>query len=192
MRLIKTILLWVLSIFFLSLGLILVTEALLTGLCLIVAGLLCNPLILKRVKFNKKILIPIIPILFFCSLFFTPDFDDQDNIISDNQSTAEELLTEESTTEEPTTEEITTEESTTEEPTTEEPTTEEVTTESRTIKKATTEEPTTEYVETVWLSESGEKYHNKPDCGRMNPNNAQEVSLSYAQSCGYEPCSKCY
>lgn len=44
----------------------------------------------------------------------------------------------------------------------------------------------------VWLSETGEKYHNKPDCGRMNPNKARQVTLSEAQKAGYGACSKCY
>lgn len=44
----------------------------------------------------------------------------------------------------------------------------------------------------VWLSETGEKYHNKPDCGRMNPNKARQVTLSEAKKAGYGACSKCY
>ena len=33
----------------------------------------------------------------------------------------------------------------------------------------------------VWLSATGSKYHNKPNCGNMNPNNARQVTLSEAQ-----------
>lgn len=45
---------------------------------------------------------------------------------------------------------------------------------------------------TVWLSATGSKYHNKPDCGRMNPDKARQISRSEAISSGYEACSKCY
>lgn len=44
----------------------------------------------------------------------------------------------------------------------------------------------------VWLSATGSKYHSVPDCGNMNPNNARQVSLSEAQSMGYEPCKRCH
>lgn len=44
----------------------------------------------------------------------------------------------------------------------------------------------------VWLSATGEKYHRIPNCGRMNPDKARQVSLSDAQSSGYEACQKCY
>ena len=44
----------------------------------------------------------------------------------------------------------------------------------------------------VWLSETGEKYHNIPDCGRMNPNKARQVTQSEAEKAGYGACSKCY
>lgn len=46
--------------------------------------------------------------------------------------------------------------------------------------------------EYVWLSATGSKYHNKPDCGNMNPNNAYQVTISYAEENGYDPCKKCY
>ena len=36
----------------------------------------------------------------------------------------------------------------------------------------------------VWLSETGEKYHNIPDCGRMNPNKARQVTQSEAERHG--------
>ena len=44
----------------------------------------------------------------------------------------------------------------------------------------------------VWLSETGEKYHNIPDRGRMNPNKARQVTQSEAEKAGYGACSKCY
>lgn len=46
--------------------------------------------------------------------------------------------------------------------------------------------------EMVWLTRTGEKYHNKPDCGNSNPNNSYQVTLSEAQSRGYTACKKCY
>ena len=45
---------------------------------------------------------------------------------------------------------------------------------------------------TVRLSATGEKYHSISNCGRMNPNNARQVTKSAAEASGYEPCSKCY
>ena len=45
---------------------------------------------------------------------------------------------------------------------------------------------------TVWLSETGEKYHNKPKCGNMNPDKAYQVSLSEAKKRGKEACKNCY
>lgn len=44
----------------------------------------------------------------------------------------------------------------------------------------------------VWISETGSKYHSRPDCGRMNPDNAWQLTLSDAEAQGYEPCKKCY
>lgn len=44
----------------------------------------------------------------------------------------------------------------------------------------------------VWISETGSKYHNKPDCGRMNPDNARQVTESEAQGMGLEACKKCF
>lgn len=42
----------------------------------------------------------------------------------------------------------------------------------------------------VWIPQSGSKYHSNPSCSGMN--NPTQVSLSDAQSRGYEPCKKCY
>lgn len=44
----------------------------------------------------------------------------------------------------------------------------------------------------VWISATGKKYHNKPDCGRMNPNTASQVTISEAQKRGLEACQKCF
>ena len=44
----------------------------------------------------------------------------------------------------------------------------------------------------VWISATGSKYHNQPNCGRMNPDKARQISLSEAESRGLEPCSKCF
>lgn len=44
----------------------------------------------------------------------------------------------------------------------------------------------------VWISATGSKYHSVPDCGRMNPDNAYQMSLSDAQANGYGRCSKCH
>lgn len=51
----------------------------------------------------------------------------------------------------------------------------------------------TQPIETnVWISATGSKYHNKPDCGRMNPANATQMTRSDAEAYGYEPCKKCF
>lgn len=44
----------------------------------------------------------------------------------------------------------------------------------------------------VWLSETGEKYHSKPNCGRMNPDKARQVTESDAESMGYGRCHNCF
>lgn len=44
----------------------------------------------------------------------------------------------------------------------------------------------------VWISATGSKYHNKPDCGNMNPANAMQMSEGEAQALGYEACKKCF
>ena len=44
----------------------------------------------------------------------------------------------------------------------------------------------------VWIPATGEKYHSIPNCGRMNPDTARQVSRSEAEVMGYGPCSKCY
>lgn len=46
--------------------------------------------------------------------------------------------------------------------------------------------------EMVWLSETGSKYHSIPDCGKMNPNRARQVTKESAEAQGYDACSKCW
>ncbi len=46
--------------------------------------------------------------------------------------------------------------------------------------------------EQVWVSETGKKYHNKPDCGNMNPDNARQMTRSEAENLGLGPCKKCF
>lgn len=48
------------------------------------------------------------------------------------------------------------------------------------------------FTNTVWLSETGEKYHSIDHCGQMNPHKARQVSLEYAVSAGYDKCEKCF
>ena len=43
---------------------------------------------------------------------------------------------------------------------------------------------------TVWIPRTGSKYHSNSSCSNMK--NPTQVSLSQAQSSGYEPCKKCY
>lgn len=71
-------------------------------------------------------------------------------------------------------------------------TTTEATTASAPVENTTPEpEPVTNSA-TVWLSATGSKYHSIPNCGRMNPDNARQVSQSEAQAQGYTACSKCF
>lgn len=44
----------------------------------------------------------------------------------------------------------------------------------------------------VWKTQSGKKYHRTNHCGKTNPANATEITLSEAQAEGLTPCSKCY
>ena len=44
----------------------------------------------------------------------------------------------------------------------------------------------------VWLSATGDKYHSIPNCGRMNPNKARQVTKASAEASGYAACSKCW
>ena len=42
----------------------------------------------------------------------------------------------------------------------------------------------------VWIPASGSKYHSNSSCSGMN--NPTQVTLSKAQSMGYEPCKRCH
>lgn len=44
----------------------------------------------------------------------------------------------------------------------------------------------------VWLSATGEKYHSIPNCGRMDPSKARQVTEADAIAQGYDACSKCF
>ena len=44
----------------------------------------------------------------------------------------------------------------------------------------------------VWISATGSKYHRINNCGRMNPDNAKQVTREQAVSMGMEACKKCY
>lgn len=44
----------------------------------------------------------------------------------------------------------------------------------------------------VWVSETGSKYHSINNCGNMDPNKAQQITMEEAVNRGMEPCSKCW
>ena len=44
--------------------------------------------------------------------------------------------------------------------------------------------------EMVWIPQTGSKYHSNSSCSNMK--NPTQVTISEAQSRGYEPCKKCY
>lgn len=44
----------------------------------------------------------------------------------------------------------------------------------------------------VWLSATGTKYHAIPNCGRMNPSTARQITRDKAISYGYSSCDKCF
>lgn len=44
--------------------------------------------------------------------------------------------------------------------------------------------------EMVWISKSGSKYHNNPNCSNMK--NPTQLTIEDAKQRGYEPCKKCY
>ena len=53
------------------------------------------------------------------------------------------------------------------------------------------EDKETDYVSImVWVTETGECYHNKPNCGRTK--SAYQVTIDQAYSMGKRQCSKCY
>ena len=54
------------------------------------------------------------------------------------------------------------------------------------------EQPHSSSGSVVWIPATGDKYHSIPDCGRMNPDKASQITESEAISRGYAPCSKCF
>ena len=42
----------------------------------------------------------------------------------------------------------------------------------------------------VWITNTGEKYHSKPNCGQTK--NARQATVQEAKNLGLEPCKKCY
>lgn len=62
------------------------------------------------------------------------------------------------------------------------------------IHRDTDTESTTQEEETVtvWISQTGSKYHRINDCGKMNPDNATKMTRQEAEDMGYEPCGICY
>lgn len=53
-----------------------------------------------------------------------------------------------------------------------------------------TSTPEQESEEMVWVSGSGSKYHSNSSCSNMSA--PTEITISDAESRGYEPCKKCY
>lgn len=46
--------------------------------------------------------------------------------------------------------------------------------------------------EMVWISATGSKYHSISNCGSMNPDKANQITLDNALARGMQPCSKCH
>ena len=44
----------------------------------------------------------------------------------------------------------------------------------------------------VWKSQTGSKVHTHNDCGNMNPDKAQQITVEQAVQLGLEACDKCY
>lgn len=64
---------------------------------------------------------------------------------------------------------------------------------SKSVSSDPAPQPTTQTEKssgTVWISQSGSKYHSDPSCSGMK--NPSQLSLSEAQSRGYTPCKRCY
>ncbi|MGN0447500.1 MAG: hypothetical protein ACI4GC_03020 [Acutalibacteraceae bacterium] len=61
---------------------------------------------------------------------------------------------------------------------------------TRATTEATTERAYSQSSDSVWIPQSGSKYHSSSSCSGMK--NPSKVSKSQAISWGYEPCKKCY
>ena len=60
------------------------------------------------------------------------------------------------------------------------------------VKAETTQNTEDTTTDMVWIAATGSKYHRINNCGRMNPDNAKQVTREEAVSMGMEPCKKCY
>ena len=77
MKKVKSIVLWMLSVFLLLMAAVLFTESIHGGLLMFAAAMLCNPLFLKSVtKGGKKIkpyfVVPAVVVLFFTAILTSP------------------------------------------------------------------------------------------------------------------------
>ena len=61
--------------------------------------------------------------------------------------------------------------------------------ENNTLDVSPTAKPTQEE-STVWISQSGKRYHSNPNCSGME--NPSKVTQEEAENMGYTPCKKCY
>jgi competence protein ComEC len=57
--------------------------------------------------------------------------------------------------------------------------------------QATVEPTATPAAVMVWLAATGTRYHRINNCGRMNPNNATQVTLEEAKRRNFDPCANC-
>jgi len=46
--------------------------------------------------------------------------------------------------------------------------------------------------QTVWLSQTGVRYHRIDNCGTMNPNRARSMTRQEARSLGHQACANCW
>lgn len=60
------------------------------------------------------------------------------------------------------------------------------------VQTPETQAPAQPVGQTVWLSETGSKYHRINNCGNMNPANARQVTESDAIAQGFGKCKKCW
>jgi len=220
LRTIGNIILWILDIFFLIMMIgSFISGGTISGILMIVAIIITNPLILNKIPSLKlKATVPISIVLFFISIFTFPNIPDEDVIESETTtttmittttieteptttSTSLTTTTTESTTKATTTEPTTTTVITT--TTTPEPTTTTVTTTTATPEPTTTVTTTTVLIteannpvtSSYVLNTSTMKFH-RPNCSYVD----KIASENYATfdgshddviAQGYEPCKKC-
>lgn len=94
MKKIKTFLLWILSVFLILWGLICFTESFISGLLGILSGLLCNPIVLKKITFNTNLLIPVVLILCIGSIMLFPTKTSENNQMSSDTPTEQKTANE--------------------------------------------------------------------------------------------------